>query len=268
MSRTSKSKAKGRGEKDLAAGYYEQTHRPLHSLVFLLPLLLIYELGLGFLQAASPQAEASQLVAVRLLRTFLALFGAVGDHLPALAVIAILAVSHLASRQPWKVHWPTVLGMTGESVLLALPLKAIHDLLGYLPQVGTLGAATTQPHLWYDQLILSIGAGIYEELVFRLMLISILSMVLIDMLRLSKGFALAAIIVLSSAAFAMLHHAPLGSEPFEPTAFAFRMLAGGFLASVYVLRGFAVAVGTHAFYDVIAFTTQVVFARTMAGSPT
>jgi hypothetical protein len=89
------------------------------------------------------------------------------------------------------------------------------------------------------------------------MLISVLSFLLVDLLRIPRHYGLAAIIVISSAAFALQHHVPLGSEPFMPARFSFRLLAGGFLASVFVLRGFAVAVGCHAFYDIIAFTRMM-----------
>ncbi len=260
MSPTTKSKPKARTRPQPTAEpqseYSQLTHRPLHCLVFLLPLLAVYELGVSAIQASHPGAPAVKLVAQDLLERFLAACGATGYHLPALAVIAILLSWQVASKEPWKINWPTIMGMTGESVLLAFPLLAMNYTVGHI-SAGHLAAGVDRSHVWFDQLILSIGAGIYEELVFRLILISVLSFLLVDVMRIPKQYGLAAIIVLSSAAFALQHQVPIGHEAFVPTRFAFRMLAGGFLASVFVLRGFAVAVGCHAFYDIIAFTRMM-----------
>jgi hypothetical protein len=235
--------------------YSRLTHRPLHCLVFLLPLLAAYELGVAAIQAAHPGGPQVKLVAEDLLERFLAACGATGYHLPALAVVAILLSWQIFSKEPWKVNWPTILGMTGESLLLAFPLLALNYTIGHV-SVGHLASGARSAG-WFDQLILSIGAGIYEELVFRLMLISVLSFLLVDLMGIPKQYGLAAVIVLSSLAFAMQHQVPIGGEAYVPVRFAFRMLAGGFLASVFVLRGFAVAVGCHAFYDIIAFTRMM-----------
>lgn len=255
MGRTRKDKPKVEAHTAGQAEYGELTHRPLHCLVFLLPLLAVYELGVSAIQVAHPGGPAVKLVAEDLLERFLAACGATAYHLPPLAVVAILISWQIFSGEPWKVHWPTILGMTGESVLLALPLVGLNYLLGYV-NLGHLAAAD-RSGMWLEQLILSVGAGIYEELLFRLILISVLSFLLIDVLRMPKQYGLAAVIVLSSLAFALQHQAPLGSEPFVPARLSFRLLAGGFLASVFALRGFAVAVGCHAFYDIIAFTRMM-----------
>jgi membrane protease YdiL (CAAX protease family) len=256
MARARKGKPKVEPQAAGEAEYGELTHRPLHCLVFLLPLLAVYELGAWAMQAAHPGGPPVKLVAEDLLERFLAACGATAYHLPPLAVVAILLSWQIFSREPWRVHWPTILGMTGESVLLALPLVAMNYVVGYI-NLGRLAAVADRSGMWFEQLILSVGAGIYEELLFRLMLISVLSFLLVDVLRMPKRYGLAAVIVLSSLAFALQHQAPLGNEPFVPARFSFRLLAGGFLASVFVLRGFAVAVGCHAFYDIIAFTRMM-----------
>jgi len=240
-------------------GYLQETHRPLHSLVFLLPMLIAYEVGIWLTGPMVGAAGMPKMVAVDLLEKFFAAFGATGLHLPALAVVAIMVCSHAVSRQPWEVHWPTLLGMTGESLLLAVPLFVLNHVVASMSPTG-LFATNARADMWLQQIVLSLGAGIYEELVFRLMLISLLSFLLIDVAELPKTTALAGIIVLSSLAFALQHHYPIGSEPFVAARFAFRLLAGGYLASIFVLRGFGVAVGCHAFYDVIVVTTNAMYA--------
>lgn len=250
--------ARRRKNEQVNSGYLAETHSPLHCLVFLLPMLIAYEAGLYLLEPIPGYAGPAKVVAVDLFEKFLAAFGASGLHLPALAVVAILLGCQVFSKQPWRVHWPTLLGMTGESLLLALPLLALNQAVSRMAGVGLI-AAKGRAEVWLDQLILSLGAGIYEELVFRLILISLLSFLLVDLAELPKASALAAIIVLSSLAFALQHHYP-GNEAFEPARFSFRLMAGGYLASIFVLRGFAVAVGCHAFYDIIVVTANAMFA--------
>jgi len=249
--------ARTRKSEQALSGYLAETHSPLHCLVFLLPMLVAYEAGLYLLEPVPGYAGPAKIVAEDLFEKFLAAFGAGGLHLPALAIVAILVACQIFGKHPWRVHWPTLLGMTGESLLLALPLLALNQAVSRMAGIGLL--AGSRAEAWQEKLLLSLGAGIYEELVFRLILISLLSFLLIDLAELPKASALAAIIVLSSLAFALQHHYP-GSEEFEATRFAFRLLAGGYLASVFVLRGFAVAVGCHAFYDIIVVTTNAMCA--------
>ena len=60
-------------------------------------------------------------------------------------------------------------------------------------------------------------------------------------------------IVVTSLAFSAAHYdfvTPYG-EPFALASFAFRLVAGGFFAILFVYRGFGIAAGTHALYDVL-----------------
>ena len=96
-----------------------------------------------------------------------------------------------------------------------------------------------------------VGAGIYEELVFRLVLFSIL----LGLLRLVQApMPLGALVaaLLSAASFAAAHHVGPFGEPFSGGVFGFRLLAGVYFALVFHARGFGVVVGAHAIYDILA----------------
>jgi membrane protease YdiL (CAAX protease family) len=64
--------------------------------------------------------------------------------------------------------------------------------------------------------------------------------------------------VLASLAFAAAHHVGPHGEPIALAAsgfwfaFSFRFLAGLFFSLLFVYRGFGIAVGTHAIYDMLA----------------
>ncbi len=218
--------------------YLNESERPLVSLLFLLPLIVIYEVGIHL-------SYSRPLHAFTLLQDFFRLFGATGQHLPALAVIGILLTWHIARKDSWRVRGSTLFAMTLESVILGVPVVIFGlVLVHYLPLLND-AAAADLPGL----IVLSCGAGVYEELVFRLGGLTLLSLVLIDFLDLRKALAIPLMVLFSSAAFALYHY--LGTEAFEWRSFAFRSGAGVYFSVVFLLRGFGITAATHSAYDII-----------------
>lgn len=225
-------------------GYFERSQQPLACLALLLPLVVLYEIGTLAAQPAAVVQQSGGVVAQHLLEWFFAVFGATSLHLPGLAVVAILTAWHVANRDPWTIHLPTTAGMAGESLLLAVPLLVLSRLLQPV-------AVTVQSRNLLDEVVLSVGAGIYEELLFRLILISLFGMILVDIAGFKRITGYGFGIVASSALFAAHHYQPLGSESFAMASFAFRSAAGLYLAGVFVLRGFGIAVGCHTAYNLM-----------------
>jgi hypothetical protein len=225
-------------------GYVHESELPLTSLVFLLPLILIYEIGALYFTTAAQHGYEQQIIAFTLMQRFFRLFGVHGQHLPALAVCAILLCWHLARHDKWQLNLGTLIGMTAESVLLALPLMALsREVARYIP-LSTIGASR------HDIVIMSVGAGVYEELVFRLILFTILSLLLKDLGRMRGwGFNLG-IVLLSAVAFSSYHYlSPV--EHFQWRSFAFRTLAGVYFGVLFLCRGFGITAATHAAYDIL-----------------
>jgi len=242
-----KSKAVG-GSPSGELSYMNDAQRPVSSLIFLLPMVAIYELGTFLLAGNLSDAIAERVIAFQLLRQFFGLFGATSFHLPGLALLAILAAWHLATGDRWQIRWRTICVMGVESLLLAIPLVVLsHVAAGY--ENASQLSGTPPGHIWARDLLLSVGAGIYEELLFRLMLISLLSVILMDLARVPEGPAVFAIVIVSGVAFSMYHY--LGPEPFVWSSFMFRTVAGVYLAGVFMLRGFGITVGCHATYDIL-----------------
>lgn len=214
--------------------------RPLDTLVFLLPLILFYE--------TASLARGDRVIAFDLMRRFFELFGDVGMWAPGLGVVVILLATHAASGESWSVRWRRVGLMYAESAALALPLLALNWTVR-LTGTSEGSAATALPSL-LDRIALGVGAGIYEELVFRLVLISLMVIIGVDLLRLRVTPVAAAAVALSSLAFAAHHHQPIGTEPFDLIPFMFRTVAGVYLAAVFWYRGYGPAAGCHAAYNV------------------
>ena len=236
------------------SGYWEITHRPLQCLAFLLPLVLVYELGAALSHERMPHG-ASDLAARKLLDWFFSLFGVQAIYLPGLVLVVVLVAWHVACRFSWTVAWRPMAAMYAESILLAVPLMLLNSWIP--PQPGTALAATTAGPAngagpITDELLLCVGAGIYEELVFRLIIITLLSMLFVDIMRMRQVVGIALTVIISSLLFAAHHYYPVGRDPMTAASVAFRAAAGAYLAAVYVFRGFGLAVGSHVVYDAVA----------------
>jgi membrane protease YdiL (CAAX protease family) len=242
------------------AGYQEHSSSPLVSLVFVAPLILIYELGT---RSALPVAAADghlaggaqHVIAFNLLQQFFALFGATGRSLPAMAVASILLAWHVARQDRWRIRWQTLGAMAVEGSLLSLPLLALGVLLAHLLRIAPLVARAPHPVLGTstlptdDLLILCLGAGIYEELVFRLIVLTILTLVVKDLLQCPGRFGTLFVVLISALMFSGYHY--LGPETFHWRTFAFRTLAGIYFGVLFLVRGFGVTAATHAAYDIL-----------------
>src|SRR5262249_24513591 len=100
-----------------------------------------------------------------------------------------------------------------------------------------------------SKLALSLGAGVHEELVFRLAMIAALTWVLVKVGGLGRVLSLLLSFLVSSLLFSAAHHV-IGGEPWHLAPFVYRFFCGMIFASLFQFRGFAVAVYTHALYDI------------------
>ncbi|MBN1506488.1 MAG: CPBP family intramembrane metalloprotease [Sedimentisphaerales bacterium] len=116
--------------------------------------------------------------------------------------------------------------------------------------------------------VTGVGAGIYEELIFRLVLICALMVLFQDVIGMDHKNAVILSVLISAALFSAHHHhimyinGHLGrGGPFTWTEFVFRTAAGVYFAALFAIRGFGIAAGTHAFYDIIATIVNALFFR-------
>jgi hypothetical protein len=223
------------------------------SLVLIFPLLLIYEIGVLF----AGRVNGADLVT----RAVLAIAGSRAAYL---AIYAIAAAGFLL----WIRHtrrWGTLrLELAGpvilEAALYALTLGAVVSLIldRLFGQVfGELFGRALAAGLTTPSVISAIGAGVHEELVFRLALIAGL-IALARPLAAAIGVRLtvALAITVSSLAFAAAHHLGAHGEPWTLHAFAFRALAGVAFAAMFWFRSLAHAVYAHVLYDVLVAATR------------
>lgn len=248
--------------------YWAETQRPLSSLVFLLPLLVGYEAAL--ISASDGATAGLRNGADAWMRGWLLQAGIRFPWVLPVGVAAGLLGWHLVRRDAWRVRLHTQLGMLAESLLFALLLIICGQTLHMAFATGSTPAAClAQVELSAAQIrtISYLGAGLYEESLFRLLLLPGLYG-LGRLLRMGRGPSGFVAVVASSLIFAAAHYLPSDGSALSPASyacametvrshselwygFAFRGMAGIAFGTLFVLRGFGVTVGSHAFYDVL-----------------
>jgi len=274
--------------------YLERTSRPIYAIVFLLPFIIFYEVGtFGFNTDILNQSQI-RVVAFVWLQNLLESVGFGGKFAwvaPPLAVVVILMAMQITSGTQWRLWLGDILPMAVECVLLAVPLIVLTLFLSSsteaennvsrfennairiqavapsncasvannrLSSVTGRAGRDGQGQPLLANIVTGIGAGIYEELVFRLILICILMLLLQDALRLDHKNSIVLSVLISAAMFSAHHHIdffsgqPNAIDPFNLTRFAFRTIAGIYFAILFAIRGFGITAGTHAFYNIIA----------------
>lgn len=231
-------------------GYFAATRHPWPCLLFLLPLLLVYEAGVLWLGGARPEVLRNG--ADTWLRWGLEAFGLQQLYWAPALVVALFLFWSCRERYYRPDDLPRVwTGMVFESALLAFGLWGVSRGLGpLLDQLGVKLAAANPADTVPARLVTFVGAGIYEEVLFRLVLFSGLSWLLLRVGFASLlAFLLAALV--SATLFAAAHNVGPYGEPFRPPVFIFRALAGVYFALIYAVRGFGITVGAHAGYDIL-----------------
>lgn len=220
--------------------YLAKAHRPLNCLMFILPLLAAYEAGSVFYR--------DPLLAPRHLQAVLESLGAGAYLLPGAVIVMVLLIWHVLSRQKWHVDGDALLGMAVESVAWMAPMLVLAAVLDKLLSLQAVGSAPAARPL-AASILSGIGAGIYEEFLFRLAGTGLILLLMVDLLRSPRRATEVFAIAFTSVLFSLYHF--IGPEQFRWHQFIFRAAAGAYLAGLYVTRGFGIAVGTHACYNTI-----------------
>ncbi len=255
--------------------YMDRTSRPIYALAYLLLFIVLYEIGTVLV---SPQllsdsfAHSNRRVVISFIwikeaLVFLKFSENVAWFATPMVVVVILLAWQYVSRTSWRVSIKDFGPMTVECLVYAVPLIAMTLFINRHPATQSVLAAISagSSGSLIADIVTGIGAGIYEELIFRLVLISFIVLFLHDLLGVSDKWSLFLAIFISAILFSAHHHVYFVGgqfkfgEAFSFSTFVFRFLAGGYFAAVFAARGFGIAAGTHAFYDIIVAILNAVF---------
>jgi membrane protease YdiL (CAAX protease family) len=238
--------------------YWKEAREPRYSLSFALPLLIAYEV-LAFTLSHSEVSGVRNGADVLLKSLFLMMGGRYG-----LAVFGILLIGGGAAivwrdrRRSGKIRRGHFVLMAAESVVYALAFGVVAGTLTILllPRFST--AWNTIELALYGlpgwslptQLMISLGAGIYEELLFRVILVSGLAWLAAAGLRWPRTWANFLAVFLGALLFSAFHYIGPYGDSLQLGSFTFRAVSGLLFSALYVLRGFGITAWTHALYDI------------------
>ena len=238
------------------SGYLVATKTATYGFLAALPLLALYEVGILF--ANGGHVQQVRVGADVWLKALLAFLGGTGWMALGLVVLLVGAAVFWRERRRRPPIRARYFGLiVAESLLYAFLLAfavggAVQLLFGIWAAPTNAMAQVARLPLGL-QLALSIGAGLYEELVFRVLLVGGLFLVARRLFR-DRRWAYLAAAVVGAALFSLVHYVGAYGDPFTLPSFTFRFLFGLALNGVFLLRGFAVAAWTHALYDVLVVT--------------
>lgn len=219
-------------------GYLRETRRPVYSAALILPFLCVYHAGTFVLRTT--YINGADALIIRILSLF-SVHSMLGS---ALVLLISFGVWQLKSRASWKIKPEMLLLYFLESVCFALLLLFafgwLHSHLALAMHAGRRGLA---------DLVLYCGAGIYEELVFRAFLLSILIAVFRPAFAEQKAATVAAA-VFGALLFSLFHYIGPSGDDFSIGSFSQRAIAGLYFSVLFFTRGFGVTAAAHAIYDI------------------
>jgi membrane protease YdiL (CAAX protease family) len=162
---------------------------------------------------------------------------------------AYLALVLWLRRRGERVDFGTLLPVLLESGIYALTMGTLIvfvmlDVLHVNPRLAVPAAGPA------TRLLMSVGAGVHEELVFRLLLVGGGAALLEKAGGMRRWKAVVLAVVASSLLFSGAHHVGTFGEPWRRGAITNRTQAGVVFAVRNPQRGRAGAVYTHALYDI------------------
>ncbi|MDP6966257.1 MAG: CPBP family glutamic-type intramembrane protease [Candidatus Marinimicrobia bacterium] len=232
--------------------YWTLSRSPYYSFIFTLPLFAVYEVMVLFL--SRDQVATLRNGADVLMRQFLALFGAWGAYVLSVAFIIGFMVVFLFQKKNWSIT-----AVRGEYLLQMLLEGTLWGVLLYVVmKYSPVLLMFPSGKMLSQQIILSIGAGLYEEFVFRVFAIALISQILKFIFLWKKVWRILAAIFISACLFSGFHFVGAFGEPFNLMLFFYRLFAGVLLGSLYVTRGFGITAYAHMVYDfVVVFNLTI-----------
>jgi len=224
------------------SGYLMSSRTPFYGLLSTIPLLLVYEFMTLFTGNYSDYSVRN--FAEIIFKELLDQFGIHGTFAIALFIICVATlIFYLQDRKTLEFHFHYLLMIMLEGGLYAVIFGYLASTVTSLLFLSTIPAA--DPGL---EIMLSLGAGFYEELIFRVFLFSGSAYTLVFLkMHPVKAWLLAALF--SSLIFSWCHY--LNGEPFTFSGAFFRFFMAILLCILYKVRGFGVVAYTHAIYDLM-----------------
>lgn len=235
--------------------YWHAARRPLQVLVFLAPLIVAYELCLALLLQTGDGLRVNTVEAHKTLLTFFTALGVAptgGLYLGGIVMLVVLLAWHVLARERWRVEGSVLLLMAIEVLIWTVPLLLLSHLIAARPELTAAPTGPTFAQLDLpSRMAISVGAGLYEELVFRMIIIAMVHTLLVDLGKASELTGSTIAVLVSAAAFTFYHQLRGPDGAISTRKVLFFSAAGLYFGTLFLLRGFGIVVGVHALYDIV-----------------
>ena len=265
--------------------YFTETQQPIYSAALVLPFMLIYQTGLIMLK--SKVINGGDAIITTLTQSLFRTVGVGASFASIIVPIGAFLIWQFRKKGSWSLQPPVLVANFFESLIYAVVLyMLLNSIVQYLPgnsitvprpvPAPAAAVATQEPSVsrerdpgrgsgtplaaasrqkaasrrpGVEDFVLFCGAGVYEELVFRVFLLGLLLLVFTKFFHMEHAYAAAWAAVAGAVIFSAFHH--IGGEPFAIGPFLQRIVAGIYFSAIYFTRSFGVAAASHAMYDII-----------------
>jgi len=213
------------------------------SFLFILPLLAFYEIGI-VLYGTETKNAADSIVTMP--------FEVFGDSATLafnslIIIICFCSIFYIEKKK--RLSCRIFIPMFFESAVYGFSLGYV--ILFFVHGYSPLDITNLYVHSFIKGIIISLGAGIYEEILFRMLLLSILYFVIVKALRINPIIGSLCSILICAFIFSIMHYMGPSGDSFSISSFSFRLVAGFILSAIFIFRGLGIAVYTHAIYDIL-----------------
>jgi len=223
-----------------------ESRKPIYSFILSLPLIFLYEAGIFLIN--SDDLPVLRNGADVLIRNLLESMGLLGIYSTGIILFFGFFLVLFLQRK-------TLMGTTFKKEFF--PFIILESLLWGLFLYVSMGVlrqsffSNPSDRLWFGQIVMSLGAGIYEEILFRLLLITIISKVLKLIFNWREFVCQFYSILIAACFFSLFHFVGVYADTPDISLFLIRFFGGCFLGSLFLLRGFGITAYTHCLYDLI-----------------
>ncbi len=223
--------------------YFSRSRNLPKSFLFILPLLVLYEIGI--ILYGSEIKNTADVIVKRPLEIFGNNATLVFNSL--IIIISFCSIFYIEKKN--RLSCGIFIPMFLESAAYAFFLGYVILFLvyGLLP----LDVTNLNVHSFAKGIILSFGAGVYEEILFRLLLLSAFYLLFVKVFKINAIIGSLFSILICACVFSIMHYIGTTGDSFSIHSFSFRFVAGIILSAIFVFRGLGIAVYTHAIYDVL-----------------
>jgi len=238
----------------VAISYWNFTKNIYYSLLFIFPMLFLYE-SMCWIQYFDQSSEIRNGADV-LIRQIIFVMGNASEIVYGLLLVVVIFGLMFLNRRvvkKGKLKFTFLLFMIVESLVWCIGLVIIMSVSEELL------LSIMDRNIIPEQFYLAIGAGIWEELLFRVGIIGLSLSFLTKLVGYSRIYSVIIAVIFSSVIFSLFHYLGPFGDNFAYKSFYLRTLAGIFLGSLYIFRGFGITVYTHIFYDMFIISMPVIF---------